>query len=72
VILQQIEDETGKVMSGVKMRGSEHSVQLSLYDVAKHGLTADAGLDDYRGTITGFVQPNRRRRGRDGLSRAWP
>jgi circadian clock protein KaiC len=52
----EIEGEIRKVMTVIKMRGSEHSKQLRLYDVTSHGLVIGDSLQDYRGIITGVAQ----------------
>ncbi len=52
----EIEGEVRKVMTVIKMRGSEHSKALRLYDVTKTGLVLGAALRDYRGIITGVAQ----------------
>jgi len=43
-------------MTVVKMRGSNHSRELRLYDVTKDGLVVGATLHDYRGIINGVAQ----------------
>lgn len=52
----EIEGEMRKVMNVIKMRGSEHSKALRLYDVTKTGLVVGGALSDYRGIITGVAQ----------------
>src|SRR4030081_2262238 len=52
----EIEGEMRKVMTVIKMRGSEHSKELRLYDVTKTGLVVGGSLHDYRGIITGVAQ----------------
>jgi circadian clock protein KaiC len=52
----EIEGEIRKVMTVIKMRGSEHSKQLRLYDVTRSGLVIGDSLQDYRGIITGVAQ----------------
>ena len=52
----EIEGEVRKVMTVIKMRGSEHSKALRLYDVTKSGLVVGPTLRDYRGIITGVAQ----------------
>jgi circadian clock protein KaiC len=58
VILQryvEIEGRVRKVMTVIKMRGSEHSKDLRLYDVTKGGLVVGGTLYDYRGILTGVA-----------------
>ena len=52
----EIEGDIRKVMTVIKMRGSEHSKALRLYDVTKAGLVVGDALHDYRGIITGVAQ----------------
>jgi circadian clock protein KaiC len=52
----EMEGEIRKVMTVIKMRGSEHSKELRLYDVTKKGVVVGAALSDYRGIITGVAQ----------------
>jgi circadian clock protein KaiC len=52
----EIEGQMRKVMTVIKMRGSEHSKDLRLYDVTKGGLVIGDALYDYRGIITGVAQ----------------
>jgi circadian clock protein KaiC len=52
----EMEGEIRKVMTVVKMRGSNHSKELRLYDVTKDGLVVGAALHDYRGIINGVAQ----------------
>jgi circadian clock protein KaiC len=52
----EIEGEMRKVMNVVKMRGSEHSKELRVYDVTKTGLVVGSALHDYRGIVTGVAQ----------------
>ena len=40
----------------MKMRGSEHSKALRLYDVTKAGVVIGDTLHDYRGIISGIAQ----------------
>jgi circadian clock protein KaiC len=44
------------VMTVVKMRGSNHSKELRLYDVTKAGLVIGETLHEYRGIINGVAQ----------------
>ena len=43
-------------MAVIKMRRSEHSKELRLYDITKSGLVVGNSLHDYRGIITGVAQ----------------
>jgi circadian clock protein KaiC len=52
----EIEGRIRKVMTVIKMRGSEHSKDLRLYDVTKGGLVVGDTLYDYCGIITGVAQ----------------
>jgi circadian clock protein KaiC len=52
----KMEGEIRKVMTVVKMRGSNHSKKLRLYDVTKDGLVVGATLHDYRDIINGVAQ----------------
>jgi circadian clock protein KaiC len=52
----EIEGRMNKVMTVIKMRGSEHSKDLRLYDVTAGGLVVGATLYDYRGIVTGVAQ----------------
>jgi circadian clock protein KaiC len=52
----EMEGEVRKVMTVIKMRGSDHSKELRLYDVTAHGLEMGKALPDYRGIITGVAQ----------------
>ena len=52
----EIEGEVRKVMTVMKMRGSEHSKALRLYDVTKAGVVIGDTLHDYRGIISGIAQ----------------
>jgi len=52
----EIEGRMRKVMTVIKMRGSEHSKDLRLYDVTVGGLVLGDPLCEYRGIITGVAQ----------------
>jgi circadian clock protein KaiC len=52
----EIEGDMRKVMTVIKMRASDHSKALRLYEVTKTGLVVGANLQDYRGIITGVAQ----------------
>ncbi|MFN0070912.1 MAG: ATPase domain-containing protein [Chloroflexota bacterium] len=59
IILQRYVELNGqlrKVMAVVKMRGSQHSKELRLYEVTEHGLEVGEPLTDYVGIITGVAQ----------------
>jgi circadian clock protein KaiC len=70
IILQryvEIEGELRKVLTVVKMRGSEHSKELCQYEVTEHGVVLGESLRDYTNIITGVAQrreelPSERRR----------
>jgi circadian clock protein KaiC len=51
----EIEGEIRKVMAVIKMRGSERSKELRLYDVTKSGLVVGNSLHEYRGIVTGVA-----------------
>jgi len=56
IILQRYVELNGqlrKMITVVKMRSSEHSKDLRLYDVTSHGLEVGEVLSEYRGLITG-------------------
>src|ERR1700694_715996 len=52
----EIEGEIRKVLTVIKMRGSEHSKAIRLYDVTRSGLVVGNAMQDYRGIITGVAQ----------------
>jgi circadian clock protein KaiC len=56
----EIEGRMHKVMTVIKMRGSEHSKDLRMYDITKSGLVVGETLYDYRGIITGVAQRHQR------------
>jgi len=45
-----------KVMTVIKMRGSDHSKDLRLYDVTAEGLVMGGTQYDYRGIVTGVAR----------------
>jgi len=47
----EMEGQMRKVMTVVKMRGSDHSKDLRLYDVTADGLVVGDPLYDYRGIV---------------------
>ena len=59
IIVQRYVEMEGlirKVLTVIKMRGSDHSKELRLYDVTEDGLVIGKTLHDYRGIITGVAQ----------------
>jgi circadian clock protein KaiC len=56
-----MEGEIGKAMTVIKMRGSNHSKKLRLYEVGKDGIEIGRALTDHSGIINGVAQPNQRR-----------
>ncbi len=56
----EIDGRMHKVMTVIKMRGSEHSKDLRLYDVTAGGLVVGNTLYDYHGIITGVAQHHQR------------
>jgi circadian clock protein KaiC len=52
----EMEGQMRKVMSVVKMRGSDHSKDLRLYEVTPTGVEIGSTLYDYRGIITGVAR----------------
>jgi circadian clock protein KaiC len=52
----EIEGQTQKVMTVAKMRSSEHSKELRLYDVTGSGIEVGCSLLEYRGITTGLNQ----------------
>ena len=56
IVLQryvEIEGRLNRVMSVVKLRGSEHSKDLRFYDVTSQGLVLDSAVPPYSGLLTG-------------------
>ncbi|HLM66805.1 MAG TPA: ATPase domain-containing protein [Longimicrobium sp.] len=47
------EGQVKKVMTVVKMRGSQHSKAFREYDITAHGFEVGGGLDGFRGSISG-------------------
>jgi circadian clock protein KaiC len=68
----EIEGQMRKVMTVIKMRGSEHSKDLRLYDVTKGGLVVRETLYDYRGIVTGVAQRHQLDESNGGRERAAP
>jgi circadian clock protein KaiC len=59
IILQryvELEGRLSKVMSVVKMRGSEHSKELRMYDVGEHGVVIGEALTGYTDIVTGVAR----------------
>jgi circadian clock protein KaiC len=54
----ELNGELQKVLSVVKMRGSEHSKELRRYEVTPHGLSIGEALHEYSGIITGVARRN--------------
>ena len=58
IILQRYVEMNGelrKMLTVVKMRGSEHAKELRAYDVTQHGVVLGEVLSDYTGIITGVA-----------------
>jgi circadian clock protein KaiC len=49
----EIEGEFKRVLSVVKVRGSQHSKQIRLFDITDDGIVVGAALSDYAGILTG-------------------
>jgi len=65
----EIEGEFKRAISVVKVRGSQHSKQIRLFDITDDGIILGAPLSDYTGIMTGhpgltleIKQPNGRKR----------
>ena len=72
IILQryvEIEAQLKRIMTVVKIRGSEHSKDLRLYEITSDGLVVDGTLPQYHGLLTGYAQPNTADRTGRGKSR---
>ncbi|MGI9146017.1 MAG: ATPase domain-containing protein, partial [Chloroflexota bacterium] len=52
----ELEGQLHKVLTVIKMRGSDHSKALRLYEITSSGLVMGRELSDYRGIITGVAQ----------------
>ena len=52
----ELEGQLRKVLSVIKMRGSDHSRDLRAYQVTSHGLEMGETLHEYRGIITGVPE----------------
>ncbi|MEB0029686.1 ATPase domain-containing protein [Undibacterium sp. RTI2.1] len=49
----EIEGEFKRVISVVKVRGSQHSKQIRLFDITEEGILLGASLSEYTGILTG-------------------
>lgn len=59
IILQryvEMDGELRKLMTVVKMRGSQHSKEMRAYEITSEGLVVGASLREYRGLITGVPE----------------
>ncbi|MDQ6735644.1 MAG: AAA family ATPase [Nitrospirota bacterium] len=57
IILQryiELEGQLKRLIAVVKLRGSQHSKELNLYEVTDQGLIIGAGLQGYEGLMTGI------------------
>ena len=68
IILQryvELDGQLKRVMAVVKLRGSQHSKEIKLYDITNQGITVGTGLRDHQGIMTGtprrmvHTDPNR-------------
>jgi circadian clock protein KaiC len=55
----EMEGRMRKVMSVIKMRGSDHSKDLRLYEVTPTGVEIGSTLYEYRGVIAGVARRHR-------------
>jgi circadian clock protein KaiC len=53
----ELDGQLQKIISVVKMRGSEHSRELRTYDITRRGIVVGEMLAGYRGIITGVPVP---------------
>ena len=72
IIMQRYVEIAGRfkrVLSVVKVRGSEHSKDIRLYEIAEDGIVLGEGLSEYSGIMSGrpTVGLDRRRMGDEGL-----
>jgi circadian clock protein KaiC len=51
----EMDGEIRKVMTVIKMRGSNHSKELRLYEVGKDGIEIGRALHDYSGIVNGVA-----------------
>jgi circadian clock protein KaiC len=49
----ELEGQLKRLMAAVKLRGSQHSKELRLYEITDEGLVIGAGLKGYEGLMTG-------------------
>jgi len=49
----ELDGQLKRLLSIVKLRGSQHSKELRLYEVTNEGLVIGAGLSGYEGLMTG-------------------
>jgi hypothetical protein len=62
----ELEGQLRRVLSVVKMRGSNHSKDWRAYEITDHGLVVGEVLSDYRGIISGIPVP------REAAGRSYP
>ena len=67
-----VEGQMRKVMTVIKMRGSDHSKDLRLYEVTADGLVVGETLYDYRGIVTGVARRHLSDESEDAGERAKP
>ncbi len=56
IILQryvELDGQLQRLMGIVKLRGSQHSKELKLYEITREGLVMGTGLSGYEGLMTG-------------------
>ena len=68
----EMEGQMRKVMTVIKMRGSDHSKDLRLYDITTDGLVVGDTLYDYRGIVTGVARRHLSSESEDTGERAGP
>ena len=68
----EMEGQMRKVMTVLKMRGSDHSKDLRLYDITADGLVVGDTLYDYRGIVTGVARRHLSSESKDMGARAEP
>ena len=60
IILQryiELEGQLKRMMAVVKLRGSQHSKELRLYEITSEGLVIGNGFHGYEGLMTGAPRP---------------
>jgi hypothetical protein len=65
IIVQRYIELSGRLarmISVVKMRNSQHSNELRLYDIGARGIEVRQALSHYRGVVTGVPQPTEQER----------